>query len=56
MHSVDVARGLTRDHGLLLLPGEFFGPGQTDFLRIAFANADAGQLDDMARRLMIASG
>jgi aspartate/methionine/tyrosine aminotransferase len=54
--SVDVARSLARDHGLLLLPGEFFGPGQTGFLRIAFANADAGQLDDMARRLMIAGG
>ncbi len=53
--SVEVAKGLVRDHGLLVLPGEFFGASQKAYLRIAFANADAGQLDDMAKRLALAT-
>jgi len=53
--SVDVARKLATEQGLLVLPGEFFGPSQTQYLRIAFANADVDQLNDLAARLM-ASG
>lgn len=49
--SVEVAQALARDHALLVLPGEFFGASQVDYLRVAFANADAEQLMEMARRL-----
>ena len=49
--SVEVARDLVREEGLLLLPGEFFGVDQKGYLRAAFANADARQLSEFARRL-----
>ena len=49
--SIEVAKELARDQGLLVLPGEFFGDSQGDYLRVAFANAGAEQLDDLAARL-----
>lgn len=49
--SIEVARTLARDQALLVLPGEFFGASQAGYLRVAFANADAEQLMEMARRL-----
>ncbi len=49
--SVEVAKALAHDQKLLILPGEFFGAGQEDFLRVAFANASAEQLAELARRL-----
>lgn len=48
----DVARRLAGEHGLLMLPGSMFGPGQEDFLRLAFANADATLMPDVVRRLI----
>jgi aspartate/methionine/tyrosine aminotransferase len=54
--SIEVAKALARDQGLLVLPGEFFGASQSDYLRVAFANADAGQLEDMAGRLAGSTG
>jgi aspartate/methionine/tyrosine aminotransferase len=49
--SIEVAKALARNQGLLVLPGEFFGESQKDYLRVAFANASAEQLEDLARRL-----
>jgi len=49
--SIEVAKALARNQGLLVLPGEFFGASQGDYLRIAFANASAEQLEELARRL-----
>ena len=49
--SVDVAKTLAQEQGLLVLPGEFFGASQADFLRVAFANASAAQLEDLVGRL-----
>jgi aspartate/methionine/tyrosine aminotransferase len=49
--SVEVAKALARDQSLLVLPGEFFGASQADYLRVAFANASADELADMAARL-----
>jgi aspartate/methionine/tyrosine aminotransferase len=49
--SIEVAKQLARDKGLLVLPGAFFGDSQHDYLRIAFANANTSQLQDMAGRL-----
>ncbi len=51
--SIDVARDLAKNQGLLVLPGEFFGDSQQDYLRVAFANANAGQLEDLARCLVV---
>ena len=53
--SIEVAKELVRHHGLLLLPGAFFGGGQDRYLRAAFANADVDALDAFARRLAAAS-
>ncbi len=36
--SINVAEQLARDYGVVTLPGEFFGPGQERYLRVAFAN------------------
>lgn len=46
-----VAEALMRDLGVLVLPGSFFGPGQEDDLRIAFANVPVDQIRELARRL-----
>ena len=48
-----VAAALTRELGVLALPGSFFDPGQDGHLRIAFANVDAAGIREMARRLAI---
>jgi aspartate/methionine/tyrosine aminotransferase len=49
--SIEVAKALAKNQGLLVLPGEFFGASQGDYLRVAFANASAGELEELARRL-----
>lgn len=46
-----VARQLAREPGVLTLPGSYFGPGQNDHLRVAFANVDAATLAGLADRL-----
>lgn len=48
----DVARRLVREHKVLSLPGEVFGPGQESYLRFAFANLDAEQFPDLVERLV----
>ena len=47
----DVAKRLAEDENMLCLPGSMFGPGQEDYLRFAFANVDADQMPEIARRL-----
>jgi aspartate/methionine/tyrosine aminotransferase len=47
----DVARHLAVQHGVLALPGSWFGPGQEQHLRFAFANADAETLAEAAQRM-----
>ncbi len=46
-----VAEALARKAGVLTIPGGFFGEGQEDYLRLAFANADAGGLRRLGERL-----
>jgi aspartate/methionine/tyrosine aminotransferase len=53
--SPEVAKRLLREAGVLMLPGTMFRPegaaeGARE-LRIAFANADTGQIDDLLTRL-----
>jgi aspartate/methionine/tyrosine aminotransferase len=45
------ARELAVKHGILALPGSYFGPGQEQWLRVAFANADENQLISLGQRL-----
>ena len=47
----DVARHLAEKENILCLPGSFFGPGQEQFLRLAFANATVEELSLLPKRL-----
>lgn len=47
-----VAQHLAAEHDLLCLPGSMFGPGQEDYLRLAFANVDATVMPQVAERLV----
>ena len=47
----EVAEGSPREHGMLGLPGSYFGAGQEGILRIAFANADVAAIALVPDRL-----
>ncbi|MGL4634727.1 MAG: aminotransferase [Beijerinckiaceae bacterium] len=49
--AAETAQNLAVNKGVLALPGQYFGPGQEDWLRIAFANATPEQLSDLPQRL-----
>lgn len=49
--SAEVAQRLAEAHGILCLPGAFFGAGQEAFLRLAFANAECADLEKLSERL-----
>jgi len=46
-----VAEALAVERGVLGLPGSYFGPGQDDHLRFAFANADEAAIATLPARL-----
>jgi aspartate/methionine/tyrosine aminotransferase len=46
-----VARRLADEQNVLCLPGSFFGPGQEDCLRLAFANAPVERMPELGDRL-----
>ncbi|WP_243370470.1 aminotransferase [Geotalea sp. SG265] len=46
----DVAKKLVEEAGLLTLPGEAFGPGLTDYLRLAFGNIRQELIGDAVER------
>lgn len=46
----EVARQLAEESGLLTLPGEVFGPGLTDYLRLAFGNIKEETIPEAAAR------
>jgi aspartate/methionine/tyrosine aminotransferase len=46
-----VAKRLAQEHGVLALPGTVFGPGQDPYLRLAFANLEAGRMGELGDRL-----
>ncbi|MEP3244256.1 MAG: aminotransferase [Sneathiella sp.] len=50
--STDVAKILATQCGVTCIPGEFFGTGQEQYLRVAFANADQQQLKLLSDRLI----
>ena len=47
-----VAKRLAQKHDLLALPGSMFGPDQDQYLRLAFANVEAGLMPDVVARLI----
>ena len=47
-----VAERLATDHGVLCLPGTWFGPGQESYLRFAFANLDVDAMPAIVERLV----
>ncbi len=49
--SAVVAERLAKEAGILCLPGSYFGPGQEDYLRFAFANADVETIGKLGARL-----
>ena len=49
--SITVAERMTREAGLLTIPGDFFGKGQSRYLRFAFANVDIPEIKMIAGRL-----
>ncbi|HMT14349.1 MAG TPA: aminotransferase class I/II-fold pyridoxal phosphate-dependent enzyme, partial [Aestuariivirga sp.] len=49
--SLDVAQQLATQNGIITIPGRFFGADQDEWLRLAFANADAPTLATLADRL-----
>ncbi len=49
--ALQVARRLADEQNMLALPGAWFGPGQDGFLRLAFANVEAGAMPAIAERL-----
>jgi hypothetical protein len=51
-----VAVRLAGEHDLLCLPGSMFGPGQESWLRIAFANAEASDMETVVDRLVESQG
>jgi aspartate/methionine/tyrosine aminotransferase len=50
--SKSVAKRLAAENDILCLPGSMFGPGQENYLRLAFANVDAERMATLAERLI----
>ncbi|MGC6485564.1 MAG: aminotransferase [Candidatus Puniceispirillales bacterium] len=49
--SLAMAEALVRQAGVLTIPGGFFGDGQDQFLRFAFANAETEAISQLPERL-----
>jgi len=49
--SVEIARRLAREAGISCIPGAFFGAGQEDYLRFAFANVEVDRIALLGKRL-----
>ena len=49
--SIEVAQEMTRKIGVLTIPGTFFGFGQEDYLRFAYANAGRQIIAELPERL-----
>ena len=50
--ALDVARRLADQENILCLPGSFFGPGQEEYLRLAFANVASDRFPELTERLL----
>jgi hypothetical protein len=54
--ALEVAEALATGVGVVTLPGSAFGPGQEDYLRLAFANVEHERIAEVASRLRVADG
>ncbi|MCA0257733.1 MAG: aminotransferase [Proteobacteria bacterium] len=54
--SEKVAEHLARQAGIVSIPGTYFGEGQDDYLRFAFANADVATIERLEERLKVFAG
>ena len=52
MPSLEVAKKMAREAGVLVIPGNFFGEGQDAYLRFAFANAGRDVITQLPDRLL----
>lgn len=52
MSSRDVVKGLIQQQNIICLPGSYFGEGQDQFIRFAFANVNESLFDEVIRRLL----
>ncbi|MEK1889183.1 MAG: aminotransferase [Phyllobacterium sp.] len=50
--STEVAEHLAKRAGILSVPGQYFGEGQDQFLRFAFANANAATITQLHGRML----
>ena len=50
--AIEVAKRLVDEQNVLCLPGSTFGPGQEDYLRVAFANLETAQIGTLLERLV----
>jgi aspartate/methionine/tyrosine aminotransferase len=53
LDATTVARRLLAERGVLCIPGDAFGPGQSQWLRLAFGNVEADVIPEVGRRLAI---
>src|SRR5690606_30688478 len=51
LDSAEVAERLAKQAGVVCIPGMYFGEGQEQYLRFAFANADVPTIELLADRL-----
>ena len=51
LNSAEVAERMAKQAGVICIPGMYFGPGQEQYLRFAFANADVPTIERLAERL-----
>jgi len=52
LSSLQVAEYLAEEFGVITLPGEFFGPEQQAYLRVAFANVESDVIVSLPQRLI----
>ena len=52
----NVARRLAQEFGVICLPGSYFGDGQEQYLRIAFANLEDNRFPELVDRLVASQG
>jgi aspartate/methionine/tyrosine aminotransferase len=51
LSAMAIAEALAVQRGVITLPGSAFGPGQENYVRLAFANVEAAAIEDVAKRL-----
>lgn len=53
IHAAEIAKQLAREKGVLLIPGNYFGPNQDQYLRLSFGNLTMETLATLPERLRL---